>query len=222
MAERAHSREFYDRLARELGGYRHPWARVLSGPDPELTFDVWLSRLLTPQTRVLEAGCGHGPDAARFGPQAARWAAYDFSPELLKLARANAPHADLYEWNGKGELPAGLGGPFDLIVSRRGPTSVIVRLPELAAPGAQFLYAGPRLNVPEVPERLAAVGWTIVAEDRVSVLAHAPTWEDWQTRGEFMGEPARREDWDARATATGMPYREERHLVLARKLGAGA
>ena len=64
-----HSRESYDRLARELGGYRHPWTRVLSGPDPELTFDLWLSRLLTPQTRVLEAGCGHGPDAARFGPE---------------------------------------------------------------------------------------------------------------------------------------------------------
>ena len=122
-----HSRESYDRLARELGGYRHPWTRVLSGPDPELSFDLWLNNLLTPQTRVLEAGCGHGPDAARFGP-----------------------------------------------------------------------------------------------EDRVSVLAHAPTWEDWQMRGEFMGKLARRADWDAEATARGMPYREERHLVLARQLGAGA
>ncbi|CAM3233309.1 hypothetical protein DEDE109153_05840 [Deinococcus deserti] len=34
-----HSREWYARLARELGGYRLPWTRVLSGPDPELTFD---------------------------------------------------------------------------------------------------------------------------------------------------------------------------------------
>lgn len=67
-----HSREWYARLARELGGYRLPWTRVLSGPDPELTFDLTLDSLLTSQTRVLEASCGHGPDAARFGPRAAR------------------------------------------------------------------------------------------------------------------------------------------------------
>lgn len=38
MAETA--RERYARLARELGGYFHPWRRVLAGPDPELTFDL--------------------------------------------------------------------------------------------------------------------------------------------------------------------------------------
>ena len=112
-----HSWEWYARLARELGGYRHPWARVLDGPDPELTFDALLAERLGPGGRVLEAGCGHGPDAARFGPRVGRWAAFDMVPELAAQARVNAPHADIHEWTAKGEVPPGLRGPFDLIVS---------------------------------------------------------------------------------------------------------
>ena len=106
MAERQSetAQERYGRLARELGGYFHLWQRTLSGPDPELTFDLLLSDLLTPQTRVLEAGCGHGPDAVRFGPLAAHWAAYDFTPELLELASRNAPNGDFYLWNSKTDI----------------------------------------------------------------------------------------------------------------------
>ncbi|RJF71840.1 class I SAM-dependent methyltransferase [Deinococcus cavernae] len=219
MPDSLHSRAGYARLARELGGYFHPWQRELGGPDPELTFDVMLTSLLTPQTRVLEAGCGHGLDAARFGPDSAGWAAYDFVPEMLERARKNAPHAQFFEWNGKTGVPEGMQGPFDLIVSRRGPTSAILRLNELAAPDARFLYVGPRLEVPQVPERLAAVNWAILSEWRVSVQAFAPTWEDWQTRGAFMGEAAHRADWDRCATAKGLPYREERYIVLAGRSG---
>lgn len=215
MPHPPHSRAWYTELARELGGYRHPWRRTLTAPDPELAFDMLLLSLLTPGARVLEAGCGDGPDARRFGGQVSRWVGYDFVPELLNLARQRAPHAEFHGWDGRGELPAPLRGPFDLVVSRRGPTSVILRLNELTTPDARFLYVGPRLEVPQVPERLAQAGWQILAEHRVSVLAHVPTWEDWQLRCAFMNEPARREDWEAGATAAGMPYREERHLVLA-------
>ena len=212
-----HSREWYARLARELGGYRHPWARVLDGPDPELTFDALLAERLGPAVRVLEAGCGHGPDAARFGPLAGRWAAFDAVPELVAQARLNAPHADIHGWNAKGDIPDPLRGPFDLIVSRRGPTSVILRLPELAAPGAEFLYVGPRLDVPQVPERLAAVGWEVRGEWRVSVRARVPTRQDWATRCEWMNEPERLPEWDTHAGPDGLPYREERYVVLASK-----
>ncbi|QLG10962.1 class I SAM-dependent methyltransferase [Deinococcus sp. D7000] len=215
MTHPPHSREWYARLARELGGYRQPWTRVLDGPDPELTFDALLLEHLRPDSRVLEAGCGHGPDAARFGPACGRWVAYDWVPELLAHARVNAPQAEFHLWDGRGEVPPELRGPFDLIVSRRGPTSVIRHLPPIAAPDARFLYVGPRLDVPQVPERLSAVGWAILAEWRASVRAWAPTWADWQTRGDFMGKPATREDWTAHAGPRGRPYREERYVVLA-------
>jgi SAM-dependent methyltransferase len=215
VTELPHSRAWYARLARELGGYRHPWTRVLDGPDPELTFDALLLEYLHPDTRVLEAGCGHGPDAARFSSECARWVAYDWLPELLELARANAPAAEFHLWDGKGEVPTDLRGPFDLIVSRRGPTSVIDHLNAVAAPNARFLYVGPRLDVPRVPERLKSVGWASLGEWCISVQAWMPQWADWQTRCEFMGETARRADWDAYANARGMPYREERYVVLA-------
>lgn len=188
---------------------------MLGGPDPELTFDALLAGRLGPGVRVLEAGCGHGPDAARFGAQAGRWVAYDRQPELLALARANAPHAEFYLWDGRGSVPDPLRGPFDLIVSRRGPTGVIDHLPAVVAPDARLLYVGPTLDVPHVPERLAAVSWAIHGEWRVSVRAWAPTWEDWTTRCECMGEEARPEDWETRATARGLAYREERYVVLA-------
>ncbi|MVN89314.1 methyltransferase domain-containing protein [Deinococcus sp. HMF7620] len=215
MTPRPHSREWYAALARDLGGYRHPWTRVLDGPDPELIYDLLLTTHLTPQTRVLEAGCGHGPDAARFGDQAARWAAYDHVPELLALARQHAPQADFHDWNGKGAVPPALRGPFDLIVSRRGPTGIIRHLPEVAAPQARFLYVGPRLTVPQVQDRLAAVGWTVLGQWQISVQARVPTREDWATRCAWMEEPERLSEWDAQATAAGLPYREERLVVLA-------
>lgn len=215
MSDRPHSRAWYARLARESGGYSHPWARTLDGPDPELTFDALLAERLNPHTRVLEAGCGHGPDAARFGPQCARWVAYDWVPELLEQARSNAPQAEFHLWDGKGAVPTGLRGPFDLIVSRRGPTSVIDHLNAMAAPGAHFLYVGPRLDVPRVPERLAAVNWQVLAEWHVSVQAWIPGWADWQLRCEWMGETVCSDDWAAHADARGMAYREERHVVLA-------
>lgn len=215
MPHKPHSPTWYAQLAHELGDYKHPWKRHLQGPDPELGFDLILNSLLTPKTHVLEAGCGHGPDAKRFGQQAASWTAYDRQPELLQLAQTNAPKAKFHLWDSKGQTPKPLTGPFDLIVSRRGPTSVILQLPYLASTNAHFLYVGPRLVVPQVPERLAQIGWQIFSEWKVSVLAYAPTWQDWQTRCESMQEDCKEEDWHALSTIQGMPYQEERHIILA-------
>jgi len=75
--QQAHSREWYARLARELGGYRHPWRHEPDGPPPEGVFDVLLEDSLGLDVRVLEAGCGHGPDAARHAGRVAVWTAYD-------------------------------------------------------------------------------------------------------------------------------------------------
>jgi cyclopropane fatty-acyl-phospholipid synthase-like methyltransferase len=38
----------------------------VTDPEPETTFTSILESLLEPNMRVLEAGCGHGPDAARY------------------------------------------------------------------------------------------------------------------------------------------------------------
>lgn len=210
-----HSREWYALQARERGGYFHPWKRALDGPKPETTFTSILKSLLGPTVRVLEAGCGHGPDAARYASRVARWTAYDRQPELLALARANAPEARFGLWDGRGPVPAELSGPFDLICSRRGPTGVIPHLPSLAAEGARFLYVGPGLEVPQAEARLAEVGWAILAEWRERVRGWLPTQEDYRLRCEFMNVVPDPVLWKREATERGLPYFEERYTVLA-------
>ncbi len=210
-----HSREWYTLQARERGGYLHPWKRILDGPEPEGTFTALLESSLGPAVRALEAGCGHGPDAARYAVRVESWTAYDRQPELLELARQNASTASLSLWDGHGNIPSALLGPHDLIVSRRGPTSVIPHLPAVAAPGARFLYVGPRLDVPQVGIRLADIGWAVLGEWRERVRGWLPTPEDDRLRREFMNlapDPSR---WQRRATARGLPYFEERYTVLA-------
>jgi SAM-dependent methyltransferase len=210
-----HSRDWYAKQAHERGGYVHPWQRVLDGPEPETTFDSLLLELLNSRPHVLEAGCGHGPDAHKFGSLAGSWTAYDRQPELLELAVQNAPDARFFLWDGKSTVPAELEGPFDLIVSRRGPTSVIGQLPAVAAPGARFLYIGPRLDVPEVPERLSEVGWAVLGEWRTRVRAWLPTEADYLLRCEFMNQTPEPDVWRQGKTARGLPYFEERYTVLA-------
>lgn len=210
-----HSRAWYAEQARTRGGYLHPWARELDGPDPEGLFDTLLDNLLTPETRVLEAGCGHGPDAARFGARVARWTGYDRQPELLDLARVRAPQAEFVPWDGKSTPPLEFDLPFDLIVSRRGPTSVVPHLPALAAPGAHYLYVGPGWDVPRHRERLQAVGWATLFEAHTRTRAWLPTEADYALMCEFNNLEADPAHWQAGATPRGLAYVEERVTVLA-------
>ena len=214
-APEPHSREWYALQARERGGYFQPWKRTLDGPEPETTFTSLLESLLGPETRVLEAGCGHGPDAARYASRAARWASYDRQPELLALARVNAPQADFSLWDGRGPVPADLRGPFDLLCSRRGPTSLIPHLPTLAAQGARFLYVGPEMDVPQVRTRLEGASWAILGEWRERVRGWLPTYEDYRLRCEFMNAVPDEALWRREAAERGLLYFEERYTVLA-------
>ncbi|AWN24357.1 SAM-dependent methyltransferase [Deinococcus irradiatisoli] len=210
-----HSREWYAKLARDLGTYGQPWKRHIDGPDPELIYDALLSNLLGGGMWVLEAGCADGRDAARFGSYAAAWTGYDREEAFIRLAKQQAPQAAFAVWDGQSEVPLMLRGPYDLIVSRRGPTSVIDHLPAVAAPEARFLYVGPALNVPQVPEKLGAIGWQVLGEWRTQVRAWLPTEEADRARSAFLGEPHDPERWEREAEERGRAYWEERLTVLA-------
>jgi len=112
-------------------------------------------------------------------------------------------------------VPGTLLGPHDLIVCRRGPTSVIRHLPVLGAPDARFLYVGPRLEVPLVTERLNETGWRVLGEWRTRSLVWLPTEDDVRLRCEFMGERHDPERWARESTPRGLPVYEERYTVLA-------
>jgi release factor glutamine methyltransferase len=71
------------------------------------------------QPRVVDVGTGTGAIAlalAQERPDARVWAT-DISPEALELARENATALELDVELVEGDLLAGLGGPFDLVVS---------------------------------------------------------------------------------------------------------
>ncbi|MDX2007139.1 MAG: hypothetical protein SFU83_18015 [Meiothermus sp.] len=92
---RPQSRAWFHHLAQTQGGYFYPWNQVLEAPGGEELFGALLEPLLTPQTRVLKAGCAEGKDADRFGPRAASWTGYDFVPEFVELDRRNIPAAEI-------------------------------------------------------------------------------------------------------------------------------
>ncbi len=147
MTLKPHSRAWYAQLAAQTGVYDYSWTQVLSAPSGETLFDTLLEELLTPEARVLEAGCGHGLDAQRYAGRVQSYTGYDFIPDYVTRARENVPEAEFVLWDSSREpVPEGFKGRFDLVTSRRGPTSVVLHLLELCAPGARPLRLSRRRN----------------------------------------------------------------------------
>ena len=215
-----HSRAWYARVARELGGrYAHPWQWHLNGPSGEDTYTALLDTLLTPRTRVLEAGCGHGLDAARYARRVHAWVGYDFTAGFLDTARREVSEASFVQWNSsRDDPPAELGGPFGLIVSRRGPTSITKHLKRLAAPGAVFLGVGAGGDelAARVRKRLLDEGVSMDAEWLVRTPGILPAWQDYARWCEFNDATPSRAEWASRADERGFPFVEERYVWLAR------
>lgn len=219
MQPEPHSRRWYARLASTRGGYFYPWAQVLDGPSGEDLYSALLESLLSPSSRVLEAGCGHGPDAARYTSRVARWVGYDFTPSFLARARAEVPHAEFVDWHsGQEDVPDTLQPPFDLIVSRRGPTGVIDRLPELAARGATYLAIGPGGEdlARKVRERLGRVNLRPSAEWLTRAQGFLPTFQDYELYCGYNAAQPSREHWNENAADRGLPFAQERYLWMVR------
>ena len=72
------------------------------------------ARRLRPTDRVLEIGCGTGSIAIRLAPHAGEWTATDFSPEMLRIARAKPAPKNLRSVLADAGS-AFDGGPFDAI-----------------------------------------------------------------------------------------------------------
>ena len=66
--------------------------------------------------RVLELGCGTGSTAIRMAPHVDEWIATDFSPEMLRIARAK-PAPDNLRFVLADAQSAFAGGPYDAIAA---------------------------------------------------------------------------------------------------------
>ena len=225
MIPKSHSRgrAWYAQLAAETGVYEYPWTQVLSAPSGEVLFETLLEGLLTPEAHVLEAGCGHGRDAQRYAERVQSYIGYDFIPVYVTRARENVPEAEFVVWDSSREpVPEHFKKHFDLVISRRGPTSVVLHLPELCASGARVLCVHPEDGSVEarIRERLAGVGLAPDAQWQVRVTGFLPTPEDFVLYRQFHGDERPPEvlhaEWNEGAETQGFPIEERRYIWQVR------
>jgi SAM-dependent methyltransferase len=102
--------KFWDRIADRYA------ARQLKDPAAYEAMLADAAGRLRSTDRVLEIGCGTGSAAIRLAPHVAEWTATDFSPEMLRIARAK-PAPDNLRFVLADAHSAFDGGPFDAIAA---------------------------------------------------------------------------------------------------------
>lgn len=102
------NRKFWNRVAERYA------ARPLKNVAAYEAMLADVAARLKPTDRVLEIGCGTGGTAIRLAPGVARYTATDFSPEMVRIARAK-PAAGMVTFRVADAASAFEGGPFDVI-----------------------------------------------------------------------------------------------------------
>jgi SAM-dependent methyltransferase len=120
---------WYDGIARRNGGYLNKAQYRKIGISGEDVFKKLLTESLRPSFSVLDAGCGHGDFTRMVAGHAKEVIGFDYSAELIKIAQKSktdtgSENVDFVFASTKTKLPFP-DGYFDLIYSRRGPTSII-------------------------------------------------------------------------------------------------
>jgi SAM-dependent methyltransferase len=120
---------WYDGIALRNGGYRNSAKYRKIGISGESVFEKILIESLKPSFSVLDAGCGHGDFTRTVARYAKEVIGFDYSAELIKIAKKSrsdtgSENVDFIFASTKRILPFP-DDYFDLIYSRRGPTSII-------------------------------------------------------------------------------------------------
>jgi SAM-dependent methyltransferase len=201
--------------------YHHPWRQELLEVSGESLFDALLEHQLSKDKCVLEAGCAGGRDAERVAAKVRDWIGYDFVPQFLKTARdKHIPNASFVDWHSSREpIPDEVldRAPFDLVVSRRGPTSIIQHLPALTSPLSKFIYVGPRGMdlLEEVCAKLELIRWQMIWSAVVEARGFLPTFEDYALHAEFNGLDYSNQAFEFGWTEQGFSFLETRCVVMA-------
>jgi len=161
MTIRPHAPEWYDRLATLQPGYFYPWKSRIAPLNGEDAYLDLVHRYLTPETDVLDVGCGHGAVALELAPHCRKIVAYDRVESYVQIAQDSArkegienivylcsdssPEAN----NGSARVPAEPQS-FDLLISRRGPLHWLEDAHRVARPGAILIQLNP-LETPLPP-----------------------------------------------------------------------
>jgi SAM-dependent methyltransferase len=110
------------------------------GDSPANEVDRLLDHLASPESRILDLGCGAGFTLCRLAPQVAEIWGFEQEPDLLAAARQRAADARLDNTvlvQGNVALDEDLAPlpdtHFDILLSRRGPNVTAALLPKLKA-----------------------------------------------------------------------------------------
>jgi Methylase involved in ubiquinone/menaquinone biosynthesis len=152
--------DWYDMIARRNGGYKGRSISTTEGISAEVIFEQRLINMLPEFKSVLDAGCGHGEFTLRMSKYANKIIGFDNSIEMIKIARnlldrSQISNLEFIYATTKAELPFE-DEQFDLIYSRRGPTSIINHSRLLCSGGTIF---GIHNNVDAAKQRLASNGY---------------------------------------------------------------
>ena len=133
-----HSFEWYDRLSQIQDGYFYPWKSNIGRNNGEKAFHDLLFEHLSPDSVVLDVGCGHGELTMEVARQCRTIYGYDRAKTFVEKATKSASKVGLkncYFVLGDSSSPDPAdqslvhipidGVRFDLVYSRRGPINFI-------------------------------------------------------------------------------------------------
>lgn len=174
------SKDWYNRVATTQGGYVQTWSSTKEGRSGEDVFEARLHALLKPHQTVLDAGCGSGEFALEVAARVRRVVGFDFAEKMAEAARNNtaaAGRTNVTFVQSDARSFAWEPGAFDVIYSRRGPTSILLR-PELLKPGGWLLgvHSG---NLEMIQERLGASGLEAAELEVFEALERFPSRENF-------------------------------------------
>jgi len=161
MTIKPHSPEWYDRLSGLQDGYFYPWKSRIAAFNGEDAYLELVHKHLTPETDVLDVGCGHGEVSLELAHRCRSILAYDRVDNYIQLAQRSArknnvenvtyicADSSLESNQGVARIPAEADS-FDLMISRRGPLHWLEDVRRVARPGAEIIQLNP-LESPLAP-----------------------------------------------------------------------
>lgn len=160
--------EWYDMIARKNGGYRSNAVFSIEGLSGEAVFEDRLKDILPNYTSVLDAGCGHGEFTIKMAKYTRSIVGFDNSIEMIKIAYNlkdyyNVSNVDFVHASTKEQLPFE-DEQFDLIYSRRGPTSILNHSRVLRSGG--IIRGIHSAEADRVQERLTSNGFADIEFDQ--------------------------------------------------------
>ena len=182
--------QFWDNLAERYA------AQPVDDPDAFERKIALNIEVLSPQSKVLEIGCGTGSLALRLAPHAAELHCFDLSEQMLRIAGRKVREAGITNISlHRGvleDVPELAPGPYDCVNAYSilhllaDPADALRQLFALLKPGGHLVSSTVVLGESPVPYRplLAVMGWLGKAPP-VAILKHAEL-EQWMSDAGFQ------------------------------------